>query len=139
MCGLYSERYFWVPVYLNGVFGVEMTTIQRNESLNTFFNSYVHPSTTLKKFIDRYDNALCKNVENVSVTDFNSFNSTIVCVSRFCFEKKFQRHTIVKFKKVQEEIKEVMYCSISLIKRECAICTYQVTLRVEVIDIYMKK
>jgi hypothetical protein len=32
-----------------------------------------------------------------------------------------------------------MYCSVDLIKKECAICTYQVTERVEIIDNYMKK
>ena len=100
----------------------------------------MHSSNTLKELVDQYDNALHKKVENENVADFNSFNGTIACVDRFSFEKKFQQlYTIEKFKEVQEEIRKVMYCSISLIKREGAICTYQVTKRVEVSDAYIKK
>jgi hypothetical protein len=85
----------------------------------------VHPSITLKEFVDGYDNDLCKKVENENIVNFKSFNSTTACVSKFSFEKKFQQlYTIAKFKEVQEEIKEVMYCSINLIKREGTICTY---------------
>ena len=57
--------------------------------MNAFFDGYVHPSTTLKKLVDGYDNPLSKKVENENVDDFNSFNSTIACVSTFSFEKKF--------------------------------------------------
>ena len=89
LCGLYSERTFWVPAYLKGVFWAIMTAAQRSESMNAFFYGYMHPSTTLKEFVDQYDNALRKKVENENVDDFNSFNSTIACVSTFSFEKKF--------------------------------------------------
>jgi hypothetical protein len=137
--GLYSERTFWVPAYLKGVFWAGMTTTQRSESMNAFFDGYVHSSTTLKEFVDQYDNALRKKVENENVADFVSFNEMVACLSRFSFEKKFQQiYTIAKYKEVQEEIKEVMYCSSSLIKREGAMCTYQVTEQVQINDAYTK-
>jgi hypothetical protein len=140
LCGLYSERNFWVPAYLKDVFWAGMTTIQRSESMNAFFDGYVHPSTTLKEFVDGYDNALHKKVENENIADFKSFNNTIACVSKFSYEKKFQQlYTNAKFKEVQEEIKEVMYCTVDLIKREGTIFTYQVAERVELIGDYVKK
>jgi hypothetical protein len=140
LCGLYSERNFWVPAYLKDVFWAGMTTTQKSESMNAFFDGYVHPSTTLKEFVDGYDNALHKKVENENIADFKSFNSTIACVSKFSFEKKFQQlYTNTKFKEVQEEIKEVMYCSVDLIKREGTIFTYEVAERVELIGDYVKK
>ncbi|XP_062155261.1 protein FAR1-RELATED SEQUENCE 5-like [Alnus glutinosa] len=49
LCGLYSERTFWVPAYLKDVFWAGMTTTQRSESMNAFFYGYVHSSTTLKE------------------------------------------------------------------------------------------
>jgi hypothetical protein len=86
--------------------------------------------------VDQYDNALRKNVENVSIVDFISFNETIACLSRFSFEKKFQQlYTIAKYKEVQE----VMYCCNPLITREDAMCTYQVTEQVQINDAYTKK
>jgi hypothetical protein len=60
---------------------------------------------------------LSKRVDSENVVDFNSFNSTIQCVSRFSFKKQFQEiYTHNKFKEVQEEIRELMYCSCSLLK-----------------------
>jgi zinc finger SWIM domain-containing protein 3 len=137
---LYSERTFWVPVYLNGVFWAGMTTAQRSESMNAFFDGYVHSSTSLKEFVDQYDNALRRKVEVENVVDFDSFNTTISCVSYWPLEKQFQKiYTHAKFKEVQKEISVVMYCSSSLLKSECGISTYQVIEQVEINESYRKK
>ncbi|XP_059446426.1 protein FAR1-RELATED SEQUENCE 5-like [Corylus avellana] len=77
---LYNERTFWVPAYLKGVFWAGMRTTQRSESMNAFFDGYVRPSTTLKQFVDQYDVALRKKVENESLADFKSFNTKLPCV-----------------------------------------------------------
>ncbi|XP_059436342.1 protein FAR1-RELATED SEQUENCE 6-like [Corylus avellana] len=117
-----------------------MTTTQCSENMNAFFDGYMYSSTTLKEFVDQYDNALCKKVENESVADFHSFNVTISCVSRFSLEKQFQQlYTHAKVKEVQEEIREVFYCTSLLLKIEGEISTYQVTERVEMNDAYTKK
>jgi hypothetical protein len=137
---LYSERTFWVPAYLNGVFWASMTATQHSESMNAFFYGYVHSSTSLKEFVDQYDNALCRKVEIENVADFDSFHTTISCVSRFPLEKQFQKiYTHAKFKEVQKEILEVMYCGCTLLKSEGGISTYQVIERVKINDSYIKK
>jgi len=142
LCRLYDERTFWVPAYLKGVFWAGMTTTQRSESMNAFFDGYVRPSTTLKQFVDKYDIALRKKVENEALADFNSFNSTLPCLTFYSFEKKFQQvYTIAKFKEVQEEILGRIYCTVSLLTKECAVCTYQVIelVQVSVEDAFVKK
>ncbi|KAF5475046.1 hypothetical protein F2P56_006893 [Juglans regia] len=88
--GLYNERSFWVPVYLKGVFWAGMSTTQRSESMNAFFDGFVHSGTTLKEFVDQFDNALRKKVELETTADFNSSNQTIPCSSAFRIEKQFQ-------------------------------------------------
>jgi hypothetical protein len=124
---LYDERTFWVPAYLKGVFWAGMTTTQRSESMNAFFDGYVRPSTTLKQFVDQYDIALRKKIENEALADFNSFNSVLPCVSFFSFEEKFQQvYTIAKFREVQAEILGRIYCTVSLLTKDGTICTYQV-------------
>ncbi|XP_062146803.1 protein FAR1-RELATED SEQUENCE 5-like [Alnus glutinosa] len=118
LLGLYSERTFWVPTYLNDVFWAGMTTTQRSESMNAFFDGYVQSSTSLKEFVDQYDNALRRKVEVENVANFDSFNTTISCVSYWPFEKQFQKiYTHAKFREVQKEISSIMYCGSSLLKR----------------------
>ncbi|XP_042974283.1 protein FAR-RED IMPAIRED RESPONSE 1-like [Carya illinoinensis] len=56
-----------------------MSTTQRLESMNVFFYGYVHSGTTLKEFMDQFDNALRKKVELETTADFNSSNQTIPC------------------------------------------------------------
>jgi len=117
-----------------------MTTTQRSESMNVFFDGYVQSSTSLKEFVDQYDNALRRKVEVENVADFDSFNTTISCVSYWPFEKQFQKiYTHAKFKEIQKEISEIMYCGSSLLKSECGIRTYQVIERVEINESYRKK
>jgi hypothetical protein len=94
----------------------------------------------LKEFVDQYDNTLRKKVENENVDDFNSFNATISCVSRFPLEKQFQKiYTHAKLKEVPKKFTGVLYCSYSLLKSVGEISTYQVIERVEINDAYMKK
>jgi hypothetical protein len=100
----------------------------------------VHSSTSLKEFVDQYDNALRRKVEVENAADFDSFNTILSCVSWSPLEKQFHKiYTHAKFKEVQKEISEVMYCDSSLLKSEGGISTYQVIKRVEINESYMKK
>ncbi|XP_041016196.1 protein FAR1-RELATED SEQUENCE 5-like [Juglans microcarpa x Juglans regia] len=67
---LYTEREHWVPAFLKNVFWTGMSIMQRRESMNAFFDGYVHAYTNLKEFVDQYDNALKKKIENENCTDF---------------------------------------------------------------------
>lgn len=51
-----------------------MSTTQRSESMNAFFDGYVHARTNLKEFVNQFDNALRKKIENKNGMDFQSFN-----------------------------------------------------------------
>ncbi|KAL4594712.1 hypothetical protein ACB092_12G039000 [Castanea dentata] len=75
---LYNERYYWVLAF-------------RSESINAFFDGYVHHQTTLKEFVEQYDKALAKNVVNENTEDFNSFQSSIPCFTHYAMEKQFQK------------------------------------------------
>ncbi|KAG6677933.1 hypothetical protein I3842_14G053000 [Carya illinoinensis] len=125
--GLYNERSFWVLAYLKGVFWAGMSTTQRSESMNAFFNGFVHSGTSLKEFVDQFDNALRKKVELEMIADFNSSNQTIPCSSTFRIEKQFQAvHTSAKFKEVQKEVWGMILCNCILISKEGCISTYDV-------------
>ncbi|XP_042988818.1 protein FAR-RED IMPAIRED RESPONSE 1-like [Carya illinoinensis] len=86
---LYVEREHWILTYLNKCFWAGMSTTQGSESMNAFFDSYVHSRTNLKEFVDQFDNALKKKIKNENLKDFQSFNVTILCISKSPIEKRF--------------------------------------------------
>ncbi|KAF5453435.1 hypothetical protein F2P56_028337 [Juglans regia] len=137
--GLYNKRSFWVPVYLKGVFWAGMSTTQRSESMNAFFDGFVHSGTMLKEFVDQFDNALRKKVEVETTADFNSSNQTIPCSSAFRIEKQFQAvYTNAKFKEVQREVWGMILCNCILISKEGCISTYDVLDEITTDDDHVK-
>lgn len=50
--------YSWVPAYFKDVFTAGMSSSQRSESINSFFDGYVHAMTPLNEFTVQYDKAL---------------------------------------------------------------------------------
>jgi len=49
-----------------------MSTTQRSESMNSFFDGCVSSKTTLKQFVEQYDNALKDKIEKESMAGFVS-------------------------------------------------------------------
>jgi hypothetical protein len=121
------EKTFWVPAYTKDMFWTGMNTTQRSENMNAFFDNYVHSQTTLKEFVDEYDDALKRMVENETCVDFDSFNRTISCISALQLEKQFQVvYTNAKFKEVHEQFVKMMSCNNSLLKSESVTSTFEV-------------
>ncbi|XP_062145444.1 protein FAR1-RELATED SEQUENCE 8-like [Alnus glutinosa] len=138
--GLYKDKTFWVPAYMKDTFWAGMNTTQRSESMNAFFDGYVHSRTTLKEFVDEYDNALRRMVESEARADFDSFNRTISCISALPLEKQFQVvYTNAKFKEVHEQFVKMMSCNNSHLKSEGAISTFEVIEYVVVGDHLIEK
>ncbi|KAF8392820.1 hypothetical protein HHK36_021057 [Tetracentron sinense] len=74
LTNLYEIRQKWVPVYLKDTFYAGMSTTQRSESMNAFFDKYVNSQTYLKEFVDKYEMALKDKYEKEMKADFESFN-----------------------------------------------------------------
>ncbi|XP_040992240.1 protein FAR1-RELATED SEQUENCE 4-like isoform X4 [Juglans microcarpa x Juglans regia] len=133
--GLYNDRSFWVPVYLKNVFWAGMSTTQRSERMNAFFDGFVYSGTTLKEFVDQFENALKKKVEVEAIADFNSFNQTIPCLSPFGIEKQFQTvYTNAKFKEVQREVLGMILCNCTLVSTKGCISTFDVLDQISIDD-----
>ena len=87
--------------------------------MDAFFNGYVHAKTNLKEFVDQYDNALRKKIENEISSDFHSFSVTIPCISRSPIEKRFQElYTNAKFREVQKKVMGVLDMDPYLLRQE---------------------
>ncbi|XP_031285457.1 protein FAR-RED IMPAIRED RESPONSE 1-like [Pistacia vera] len=91
-----------------------MSTTQRSENMHAFFDGYVNSKTTLKQFVEQYENALCDKVEKENEADFRSWKSWIPCITGYPMEKQFQEaYTTAKFKEFQQELTAKLHCEIS--------------------------
>ncbi|XP_028085062.1 protein FAR-RED IMPAIRED RESPONSE 1-like [Camellia sinensis] len=124
---LYDERHHWVPAFVKDTFWAGMSTTQRSESMHAFFDGYVNSKTTLKQFVEQYENALAKKVENENNEEFNSFNSCIPCMVGYEMEKQLQSaYTTEKFKEFQRELMGKISCDLSSYKKDAYISKYEV-------------
>jgi len=111
--GLYRERSHWVPCFLKTSFWAEMSITQQSESMNAFFDSYVHSKTSLKQFVEQYERVIKSKVEKEFQANVKSFSQMVPCASRYPMEKQFQEvYTISKFKEFQDEFTGKMYCEV---------------------------
>ncbi|XP_041011234.1 protein FAR-RED IMPAIRED RESPONSE 1-like [Juglans microcarpa x Juglans regia] len=108
---------------------------ERSESINAFFDGYVHAKTNLKDFVDQYDNALKKKIENENCMDFQSFNVTIPCISRSPIKKRYQDlYTNAKFREVQHQLTSIIDLDPVLLKADATVKIYLVEDEVRVED-----
>ncbi|XP_028065479.1 protein FAR-RED IMPAIRED RESPONSE 1-like [Camellia sinensis] len=126
--GLFEDRHQWVPAFVKDIFWAGMSTTQRSESMHAFFDGYINSKTTLKQFVEQYENALAKKVENENGEEFNSLNSYIPCITQYPFEKQFQKaYTIAKFKEFQQEVVGQLHCNLSLYTQGPDFSVYEVS------------
>ena len=103
--GLYNERHRWVPCFVKDCFWARMSTTQRSDSMNAFFDGFVNAKTSLKEFVNQYDNALTSNVEKQIVVDSHSLTSHVPRVTHHAIKKQFQEvYTNSKFIEFQTEV-----------------------------------
>ncbi|XP_028077431.1 protein FAR1-RELATED SEQUENCE 6-like isoform X1 [Camellia sinensis] len=127
LLGLYDERHRWVPAFVKDLFWAGMSAIQQSESMPTFFDEFINSKTTLKQFLEQYDNALAKKVENENSEEFKSFNSYIPCITHYELEKQFQSaYTMAKFEEFQQELIGKIYCYLSSRKEGGGFVEYEV-------------
>ena len=72
--------------------------------MNSFFDGYLHSSTTLKVFMEQFENALRHKVENEIKSDFESFKGKLDCLSSSPMEKQFQEvytHEVFKWVRIE--------------------------------------
>ncbi|XP_022856494.1 protein FAR1-RELATED SEQUENCE 5-like [Olea europaea var. sylvestris] len=127
LAGLYDNKERWVPCFLKTTFWTGMSTTQRSESINAFFDGYVHSKTTLKQFVEQYERALRNKVEKEFQADFKSYSQMVPCAMHYEMEKQYQTvYTISKFREVQEEFVGKVYCDLICASEGFLGMTYEV-------------
>ncbi|KAI8525029.1 hypothetical protein RHMOL_Rhmol13G0196400 [Rhododendron molle] len=85
--------------------------------MNAYFDGYVHFNTTLKEFVEQYENALRKKVEKEEEEDARCFNKQMKNVSPYGFEDQFQdAYTLEKYKDFQAQVAGKIACNFTSMK-----------------------
>lgn len=108
---LYEDRGRWIPTYMKDIFLAGMSTTQRSESINCFFDKYMQRKTTLKEFLEQYKAIIREKCEEEAKADFESWHKQPGLKSPSPFGKQLATlYTHAIFKKFQNEVLGVVAC-----------------------------
>lgn len=108
---LYDDRKKWVPTYVGDTFLAGMCTTQRSESMNAFFDKYIHKKISLKEFVKQYGAILQNRYEEEEIADFDTLHKQPALKSPSPWEKQMSMvYTHAVFKKFQVEVLGVVGC-----------------------------
>ncbi|XP_018477030.2 protein FAR1-RELATED SEQUENCE 5 [Raphanus sativus] len=124
---LYSDRRQWVPVYLRDTFFAEMSSTQRSDSINSYFDGYINASTNLTQFFKLYEKALESRLEKEVKADYDTMNSPPVLKTPSPMEKQASElYTRKLFTRFQEELVGTLTFMASKADDDGDLGTYQV-------------
>lgn len=124
---LHENRHSWVPAFVKETFWAGMSNTQHKENMNSFFDGYIYPKTSLKQFICKYETTLKSKFEREMQADRDSFHKSPQLISKFYMEDQLRKlYTVDMFKKFQEEVKAILYCIPSLVRVDGPISIFEV-------------
>lgn len=127
MQSLYDDRKLWVPTYMKDVCLAGMSTVQRSESVNSFFDKFVHKKTTVQEFVKQYELILQDRYEEEAKADSDTWNKQPTLKSPSPLEKSVSVvYTHAVFKKFQAELLGVVACHPKKERQDEAIITFRV-------------
>ncbi|KAL6554401.1 Protein FAR-RED ELONGATED HYPOCOTYL 3 [Orobanche minor] len=108
---LHEDRAKWVPYYMKDGFFAGMSTGQRTESVNSFFDKYVHKKTTVQEFVKLYGAILHDRYEEEAKASSDTWNRAPTLKSPSPFEKHLAGlYTHSVFRKFQVEVLGAVAC-----------------------------
>ncbi|XP_073149552.1 protein FAR-RED IMPAIRED RESPONSE 1 isoform X2 [Henckelia pumila] len=124
---LYADRKMWVPAFLKECFLAGLCTSQRSESVNSFFDRYIHKKINLKEFVRQYGAMLQSRYEEEDMADFDTWHKQPALKSPSPWEKQMSTiYTHAIFRKFQVEVLGVVGCHPKKDKENGGISTFRV-------------
>lgn len=125
---MYSARRQWVPVYLRDSFFAEMSTTQRSDSMNSYFDGYINASTSLNQFFKLYEKALESRNEKEVKADYDTINTQPILKTPSPMEKQASElYTRKLFARFQEELVGTLSFMASKVEDDGDVTVYQVS------------
>lgn len=108
---LHEDCSHWSPTHMRDIFLAGMCTAQRSESVNCFFDKYMHKKTTVQEFLKQYEAILQDRYEEEAKADSDTWNRQPALKSPSPFEKHVSGlYTHAVFKKFQTEVLGAVAC-----------------------------
>ncbi|KAH9618405.1 hypothetical protein KSS87_022842 [Heliosperma pusillum] len=108
---LYEDCKMWVPLYMKDSFLAGLSTVSRSESVNSYFDKYVHKKTTLSEILKQYESIIQDRYEEEARADSDTWNKQPALKSPSPLEKHMSTiYTHAVFKKFQVEILGAVAC-----------------------------
>ncbi|KMT09115.1 hypothetical protein BVRB_6g132230 isoform A [Beta vulgaris subsp. vulgaris] len=108
---LYDYRMLWVPTYMKDSFLAGMSAVQRSDSVNSYFDKFLHKKTTVSEFLKQYDTIVQDRYEEEARADSDTWNKQPALKSPSPFEKHMSTlYTHALFKKFQVEVLGAVAC-----------------------------
>ncbi|XP_051125029.1 protein FAR-RED ELONGATED HYPOCOTYL 3 isoform X2 [Andrographis paniculata] len=124
---LYEDRFKWVPTFMKDGFFAGMSTGQRSDSVNSFFDKYVHKKTTVQEFVKQYDVILQDRYEEEAKASSDTWNKQPALKSPSPFEKHMAGlYTHAVFRKFQVEVLGAVACIPKKEEEVDAVVTFRV-------------
>ncbi|XP_047175955.1 protein FAR1-RELATED SEQUENCE 6-like isoform X1 [Vigna umbellata] len=132
---LYEERKRWAPVYLKEIFLAGIFSVQQSDdAVSFFFDGYLDEQTSLKEFLEKYDQTLQTKRQLEALADLDSKSCSFAAKSRSYFElqvSKLYSNEILRM--FEREVEGMFSCFNSRqINVDGAVMTYIVEEQVEV-------
>ncbi|XP_018492468.1 protein FAR-RED ELONGATED HYPOCOTYL 3 isoform X2 [Raphanus sativus] len=127
MQSLYEDRRKWAPTYMTDVLLAGMSTSQRADSVNAYFDKYLHKKTSVQEFVKLYDMILQDRFEEEAKADSETWNKPPTMKSPSPFEKSVSEvYTPAVFKKFQIEVLGAIACCPREENRDATCSTFRV-------------
>ncbi|KAK2651214.1 hypothetical protein Ddye_018703 [Dipteronia dyeriana] len=111
MLSLHEDRKQWVPTYMRDTFLAGMSSGNRSESVNSFFDKFVHKKTSVQEFVKQYEAILQDRYEEEAKADSDTWNKQPALKSPSPFEKSVSGvYTHALFKRFQVEVLGAVAC-----------------------------
>lgn len=124
---LYEDRKFWVPAFMKDVSFAGLSAASRSESLNSFFDRYIHVETSLRDLLGNYKSILEDRYEEEAKENFDAWHETPELKSPSPFEKQVLLvYTHEIFKKFQMEVLGAAACHLKREKEDGSTVLYGV-------------
>lgn len=128
LSSLYEDKELWIPVFVKDTFWAGMSSTQRSESINAFFDGFVTSKTSLSQFAEQYENALKNKYEQEAQEDFRSIHFKPQLISPLKMETQVAKiYTMNMFIKFQDEVKKMIQLGVSSFQTDGPTTSYEIS------------